>query len=425
VNTPLDGWSARARELDRADPLREYRDHFLIPPSPAPDPAVYLCGNSLGLQPAGVAECVQRELEDWARLAVRGHLEARAPWYPYHERFRGPLSRLVGARESEVVVMNGLTANLHLMMVSFFRPTPGRSAILIESPAFPSDRYAVETQLRFHGLDPATELIEVEPREGEETLRDADLLEAIERHGDRIALVMIGGVNFLTGQRFDLAEITRHGHAKGCVVGFDLAHSAGNVLLELHDWDVDFAVWCTYKYLNAGPGAVAGCFVHERHHRASLPRFGGWWGNDPTTRFKMQLISDFVPVASADAWQLSNPPVLALAPLEASLDVFDRAGMAALRTKSVQLTGFMEEMIDEISGPEVTITTPRDAEQRGCQLSVRVGPRAQEIQEALEAEGVVTDFREPDIIRVAPTPLYNSYLDVARFVSALSARLGR
>jgi kynureninase len=261
-------------------------------------------------------------------------------------------------------------------------------------------------------------------RDGEEVLRDDDLLETIERCGERVALVMIGGVNFLTGQRFDLKEITRVGHAAGCVVGFDLAHAAGNVPLELHDWDADFAAWCNYKYLNAGPGAVGGCFVHEKHHREVLPRFGGWWGNDPATRFKMQLIPDFQPVASADAWQLSNPPVLALAPLEASLELFDQAGMAALRKKSVKLTGFLEELLQAIPGAPISITTPTEPERRGCQLSLRVGPRAREIQAALEAGGVVTDFREPDVIRVAPAPLYNSFNDIARFVSALCVGLG-
>ncbi len=424
MNPLTEGWRLRAAELDHADPLRDFRGRFLLPEGVGDEPAAYLCGNSLGLQPAAVADRIKRELEDWARLAVRGHEEARAPWYSYHERFRAPTARVVGALESEVVVMNGLTANLHFMMVSFFRPSPGRSAILIEKPAFPSDRYAVETQLRFHGLDPATDLIEVAPRPGEETLREEDVLEAIERDGDRIALVMIAGVNFLTGQWFDLEEITRAGHANGCVVGFDLAHAAGNVPLSLHDWDVDFAAWCNYKYLNAGPGAVAGCFVHQRHHESELPRFGGWWGNDPQTRFKMQLLPEFRPVASADAWQLSNPPVLALAPLEASLELFDEAGMPALRSKSVKLTGFLEQLLGEVPGTPITITTPADPGRRGCQLSLRVGPRAREIQQALEQAGVVTDFREPDVIRAAPTPLYNSFSDVQRFVSALCVGLG-
>lgn len=424
MTTSVNPWRERAQRLDETDELKRFRAQFRLPEGVGDEAAAYMCGNSLGLQPVDVEARIARELSDWARLAVRGHHEARAPWYPYHERFRAPLSRVVGAKESEVVVMNGLTANLHLLMVSFFRPEGERSAILIERPAFPSDRYAVETQLRFHGLDPAEHLIEVGDPSGETPLDDAALIEAIEEHGHRIALIMIGGVNFLTGQFFDLAEIVRAGKAKGCTVGFDLAHAAGNVPLHLHDWGPDFAAWCSYKYMNAGPGAVAGAFVHERHHGADLPRFGGWWGNDPATRFKMQLIPDFQPVASADAWQLSNPPVLALAPLEASLDLFDAAGMDALREKSIRLTGFMEELLDEIPGRPVVVTTPRDPSRRGCQLSLRVGPRAREIQAALEAAGVVTDFREPDVIRAAPTPLYNSFDDVARFVSALCVGLG-
>jgi len=411
----------RAAQLDREDTLAPLREAFSIPLDAAGSPVAYLCGNSLGLQPTAARSRVEQELEDWARLGVRGHLEARTPWYSYHERVRDALARVVGAQSSEVVAMNGLTTNLHLMMVSFYRPHGERRAILVEAPTFSSDRYAVETQIRFHGGDPERDRIEVTPRAHEQLVRDEDILDAIDRHGDRVALVLISGVSFLTGQRFDLKAITQAGHRKGCAVGFDLAHAAGNVPLALHDWGADFAVWCSYKYLNAGPGAVAGAFVHERHHAASLPRFGGWWGNDPDTRFKLQLEPEFRPVHSADAWQLSNPPILAMAPLAASLDLFDRAGMDALRRKSMQLTGLLEEAVRELPGPNVEVITPSDPERRGCQLSLRFGPDARAVQARLEEAGIIADFREPDVIRVAPAPLYNRFSDVARFARVVAA----
>ena len=410
---------AEALRRDADDPLAGFREHFRIPSGPDGTPSAYFCGNSLGLQPTAAHADVLAELEDWAQLGVRGHLEGRTPWYSYHERFRESGARVVGAEPGEVVMMNGLTVNLHLMMVSFYRPSGARTKILIEAPAFPSDRYAVETQIRLHGLDPKRELIEVSAPAGEYTVNEDDVVAEIERAGSELALVLVGGVNFLTGQRFDLERIAEAARAQGAVVGFDLAHAAGNVPLQLHDWNADFAVWCNYKYLNAGPGAVAGCFVHARHHGEPFPGLAGWWGNDPATRFRMQLIPDFVPHGGAEAWQLSNPPILAMAPLKASMDLFDRAGIQALRTKSLELTGFLERLLDRHCGHELTIMTPRDPERRGCQLSLLV-PDGARTQARLESAGVVTDFREPDVIRAAPTPLYNTFYDAWRLVAALT-----
>ncbi len=411
-----------ARRLDSEDPLRGFRERFHIPPGPDGSPSAYLCGNSLGLQPRAAAEVVAGELEDWARLAVEGHDNARRPWYPYHEQFRDPLSRLVGALPHEVVAMNSLTVNLHLMMVSFYRPSGDRNKILIEYPAFPSDRYAVQTQLRHHGVDPAMGLLELRPRDGEHTIRDEDVAETLRRNGDEIALVLLGGVNFFTGQVFDMRRITALARAAGCRVGLDLAHAAGNVPLQLHDWDVDFAAWCSYKYLNAGPGAVAGCFVHERNAAdTSIDRFGGWWGNDQASRFQMHLVPDFQPRPDADGWQISNPPVLAMAPLISSLELFDEAGMEALRAKSVRLTGYLEWLLGRLPEGRAEIITPADPDQRGCQLSLLVGGDAAATQSKLTAAGIVSDFRRPNVIRVAPVPLYNSFHDCWRLGEVLAS----
>jgi len=412
---------AFASRLDREDPLHSLRERFHIPAGPDSRPVRYFCGNSLGLMPRDATSFVNQELEDWAAHAVEGHFRAKTPWYRYHEHFREAGARLVGARAREVVMMNSLTVNLHLMMVSFFRPTRERFKILIEDPAFPSDLYAVKSQLDFHGIDPAEGLIQVKPREGEATLRTEHIEAVLEDEGDRVALVLIGGVNFFTGQLFDMARITAAARLKGCVVGYDLAHAAGNVPLALHEWGVDFAVWCSYKYLNAGPGAVAGCFVHERNaKKLDLPRFAGWWGNDPDTRFQMQLLPDFVPVASADGWQLSNPPILGLAPLHAALALFDEAGLPALRTKSERLTGYLESLLDRHPTDAFEMITPRDPAARGCQLSLLVRDRPKERFEALVKSGAVVDFREPDVIRVAPVPLYNTFEDVWHFVDILT-----
>ncbi|MGE3165593.1 MAG: kynureninase [Planctomycetota bacterium] len=413
-----------ARGLDAADALAPYRERFHIPRRPDGQPVIYFCGNSLGLQPRDVERALLEELEDWRQLAVHAHFQGRHPWYSYHELFRETGARLVGALPGEVVMMNSLTTNLHLLLVSFYRPTAERAKILIEDAAFPSDIYAVKSQLRFHGRDPETDLVVAKPRVGESWVRTEDLEELLAVHGERIALVLLGGVNYFSGQLFDLARITRAAQARGCVVGFDLAHAAGNAELRLHDWNVDFAVWCSYKYLNSGPGAVAGCFVHERHGRDhELPRFAGWWGNDPQQRFQMHLMADFEPQAGADGWQLSNPPILALAPLRVSLDIFDHVGMAALRAKSVRLTGYLEYLLDRLPGG-LEILTPRAPGERGCQLSIRVPGNGRATLAELERAGVVCDFRAPDVIRVAPVPLYNSFEDVFRFASYLGAHTG-
>ncbi len=419
---PGGSWEREAEALDAQDPLAGFRSRFHIPPGPNGVSAAYFCGNSLGLQPRGVDADLSAELGDWQRLAVRAHLEGRSPWYSYHMQFREPGARVVGARPHEVVFMNGLTTNLHLLMVSFFRPQGARRKILMEGPAFSSDRYALQTQLRVHGLDPEECLVALTPDESDVVLSEDAIERAIAELGDSLALVLLGGVNFLSGQCLDMERITAAGHAVGAVVGFDLAHAAGNVPLALHDWGVDFAAWCTYKYLNAGPGAVAGAFVHERHARKrDLPRFGGWWGYDPETRFQLQLRPDFVPVPSADGWQLSNPPILAMAPLRASLALFDEAGMDRLRRKSESLTGFLERCLDALPGRPYEILTPRDPARRGCQLSLRVrGGGARALEQRLLGRGVVCDAREPDVMRASPAPLYNSHHDVWRLVEALA-----
>ncbi|MBT8486150.1 MAG: kynureninase, partial [Phycisphaerae bacterium] len=394
------GGGDEARRRDAADPLGRWREAFSIPTHANGASVIYLCGNSLGLQPKTARGAVEQELDDWARHGVEGHFRARTPWYPYHEVFRETGARLVGARPGEVVMMNSLTVNLHLMMVSFFRPSGRRRRVLMEWPAFPSDIYAIKTHLQTRGLDPDRDLLIARPRSGEQTLRREDLLALIDDHADELALVLVGGVNFFTGQVFDLAAITEAGHRAGAMVGFDLAHAAGNVELALHDWDVDFACWCSYKYLNAGPGAVAGCFVHQRHARdQTIPRFGGWWGNDPDTRFQMHLRPDFEPAPTADGWQLSNPPIMAMAPLRASLRLFDEVGMPALRAKSKELTGYLRRLI-EVGNAESAafeIITPADPQEQGAQLSILVHDRPVRRFQALTEAGVVCDFREPNV----------------------------
>ncbi len=416
---------AFAKVLDAEDVLGPYRESFHIPSGPNGLACAYFAGNSLGLQPKRVLERVNQELYDWATLGVDGHFRGEIPWFSYHEVFRETGARLVGAKPGEVVLMNSLSVNLHLMMVSFYRPTRERYKIVIEDPCFPSDIYAVKTQLAHHGYEAGDALVIVSPRAGEHTLREADLEELLEREGDSVALVLLGGVNFVTGQLLDMQRIAVACRAKGCMVGFDLAHAAGNVPLSLHDWDVDFACWCNYKYLNSGPGAVAGCFVHERHGANSdLPRFGGWWGNDPATRFKMQLIPEFSPRAGAEGWQISNPPILALAPVKVSYDLFDEVGMDKLRAKSLELTGYLEFLVDEIGSDGVEIITPRDPAARGCQLSLKIKGGAQALAKKMQGDGVVCDVREPDVVRVAPVPLYNSFCDVWRFAESLRRHVG-
>lgn len=411
-----------AAEMDSKDPLAKYREKFYIPQLKDDRDCIYFCGHSLGLQPKTVRAYVEQELEDWAKLGVEGHFRARKPWLPYHEFLAEQTARLVGAKPIEVVVMNSLTVNLHLMMVSFYRPAPRRHKLVIESDAFPSDRYAVKSQIRFHGFDLATSLVELAPRRGEATLRTEDIEKFIEREGDSVALILLPGVNYLTGQFFEIERITKAGHAKGCVVGIDCAHAAGNVPLKLHDWGVDFAVWCTYKYMNAGPGSTSGCFVHEKHaNNLELPRFAGWWGNDKQTRFLMG--PNFKAIPGAEGWQLSNPPILPMAALRASMDIFDEVGMEKLRAKSELLTGYLEFLLNQLQSEKFSMITPRDSKQRGAQLSLRIKEHGKAVLEKLMANDVVCDWREPDIIRVVPVPLYNSFTDVYRFVEVFSAAL--
>jgi kynureninase len=412
---------AFARSLDDSDPLSSFRERFHLPRRPDGRPMIYLCGHSLGLQPRGARALVEEELTAWADLAVDAHFHGASPWYAYHEQLRAPGARLVGALPHEVVFMNGLTVNLHLLMASFYPPRPERYLILADGPPFPSDLYALQSQLRLHGFDHRTGLLTVAPRPSESLLRTEDVEAALDRHGPEIALVLLNAVNFLTGQRLDVERLTARAHQHGCLVGLDLAHAAGNVVLHLHDWNVDFAVWCSYKYLNAGPGAPAGAFIHERHaRRIDLPRFAGWWGNDPTTRFRMQLQPEFIAVPSADGWQLSNPPILSMAPLRAALALFDEATMPALRARSERLTAYLEYLLDRLSPGRVELITPREPNARGCQLSFLVHDRPRAMLAALEAEGVVCDFREPNVIRAAPVPLYNTFHEVWTFAHILA-----
>jgi len=418
-------WMHLAQERDKDDSLTALGERFEHPPGPDGRRAAYLTGHSLGLLPHAARTLVAEEFEDWAQYAVEGHIRARRPWVSYHEHLTPLVARVVGAREDEVVVMNSLTVNLHLMMVSFYRPTAKRHAIVIERGAFPSDRYAVVSQLEYHGYAAADALIEIEPREGESRVREEDVEAVLAREGERVALVLWPGVQYLSGQAFDLARIARAGHAAGARVGFDLAHAVGNIALDLHGTGADFAVWCSYKYLNGGPGAPGGCFVNERHARDFKgPRFTGWWGHDKAARFAME--PDFVPIPTAEAWQLSNPPIFALAPLLASLRVFDEVGMQALRERSERLTGTLYDALAVELGDAIDILTPEQPQARGCQLSIRVKrPRdqARAVFDDLMARGIVVDWREPGIIRLAPAPLYNTHADCARAVEGLREAL--
>lgn len=412
---------AHAEERDRNDPLRACRSEFHLPLGDDGRPLIYFAGHSLGLQPRSTAILVNEELDDWAKHGVLGHHAGRRPWIRYHEGLATHTAELIGAAETEIVNMNSLTVNLHLMMVSFYRPTAERFCILAERGAFPSDRYAVESQVRCHGFDPHHALIELAPRAGEDLLRPADILEAIERAGSSLALVMLPAVQYLTGQVFDLPPIVAAAHRHGAFVGFDLAHAAGNIPLALHDSGADFAVWCSYKYLNAGPGSLGGAFVHARHARSfDLPRFAGWWGHDKQTRFRMG--PEFRPIPGAEGWQISNPPIFSSAPVLASLEVFHRAKMARLRAKSIELTGFFARLVEARLAGKVAVVTPAAPEERGCQLSLRIegGARnGRRVFDWLELAGAVCDWREPDLIRAAPTPLYNTFDEVFRFVELL------
>ncbi len=402
-------------KMDREDRLASYRKRFNLPKGLDNQDAVYFLGNSLGLQPKEAEKILKEEMTAWAELGVSGHSKASRPWGDYTTFLTGKMAKIMGANPEEIAIMNALTVNIHLMLVSLYQPTPLRHKIMIEAKAFPSDQYAVKSHIMFHGFDPETSLIEVSDPEGGSVVPMEAILDLLEREGNTIALIYIGGVNYYTGQVFDLETITKAAQKKGCVVGYDLAHAAGNLVLKLHDWNVDFAAWCTYKYLNAGPGSVGGIFVHERHaNRPDLPRFAGWWGHNKETRFQMG--PDFDPIAGAEGWQISNPPVLSTAPLLASLDIFNEVGMNVLRKKSIQLTGYLEFLLDHIDSNSFTIITPRNYGERGAQLSLRIPNEAQEVQKKLHSYGVWCDYREPDVIRVAPVPLYNSFEDVYRFV---------
>jgi kynureninase len=413
-----------AATLDACDPLAGFRARFHIPPH-GDGECIYLCGNSLGLQPKSAAAFIEEELEAWQRLGVEGHFRGRRPWKDYYQHFASPLAELAGARPDEVVCMNGLTVNLHLLMVSFFRPTPDRFRLLIERPAFPSDRYAVVSQLEMHGLDPADALIEVGPRPGEHALREEDIVAAIRRAGDSLALTLLPGVQYLTGEALEIGKLTAAAHDVGAMAGWDLAHAIGNLPLALHEWNADFAAWCSYKYLNGGPGAVAGAFVHARHGQdTTLPRLAGWWGHDKAGRFRME--PQFVPMPGAEGWQLSNPPVLGMAALLAALEIFTEAGIGRLREKSVAMTAYLEQRLDESLAGRVEIITPRERHRRGCQLSLRLrdGQAAGHATHAhLGEHGVICDWREPDVIRVAPVPLYNRFAELDRFVEILAGAL--
>lgn len=409
---------AYAQQKDQSDALASYRDRFHIPKDKDRNNVIYMTGNSLGLQPKSTKNYIDQELKDWANLGVEGHIQAKNPWLHYHELLTESMAKVVGAKPIEVIVMNTLTVNLHLMMVSFYKPSQKRFKILIEADAFPSDKYAVESQLRHHGFDPKDGVVLWKAREGEELANYEDLETIMAAQGDEIALIMIGGVNYYTGQFFDFKRITQLGHKHGCMVGFDCAHGAGNVALNLHDSGADFAVWCTYKYLNSGPGSLGGAFVHERHaNTKNLNRFAGWWSHNKATRFKMR--NEFDQLPGAEGWQLSNPPILSMAAIRASLDMFAEVGMEQLTTKSKELTGYFEFLLHQLGNDSIKIITPSNPDERGCQLSIQVKNADKALHNKLTEAGIITDWREPDVIRCAPTPLYNSFQDVYNLVEKL------
>ncbi len=405
-----------ALQLDVNDELKDYRREFHIPLQKNGEEHIYFCGNSLGLQAKRTTKFINQELEDWATFGVEGHFHAKNPWMPYHEFLTASYSKIVGAKHSEVVAMNTLTVNLHLMMVSFYRPSDKRHKIIIEADAFPSDIYAVESQIKHHGYSIEQALIKLTPRENESIIRTEDIAEIIEREGDEIALIMLGGVNYYTGQVFDFEKVSKLGKNKGIIVGFDLAHAVGNIKLELHKWGVDFAVWCSYKYLNSGPGSIAAAFIHEKHHNSNLPRFAGWWGHNKEDRFTMP--NEFEAIRSAEGWQLSNPPILSLAAIRASLSIFDEIGIDKLVAKSKKLTDYLLFLLNTIQTDRIDIITP---DKRGCQISIRVKMGDKDLFDKITKEGVVADWREPDVIRIAPVPLYNSFLDVFNFYNILKS----
>lgn len=413
-----------ALKMDEQDELTEYRGKFHIPVIDGKE-TIYFTGNSLGLQPKSTIDYINTELQDWAKWGVEGHFNAKNPWFAYHEMFAKPIAKIVGAQPSEVVVMNNLTVNLNLLLVSFYRPTKGRYKIICEAKAFPSDQYALEMQVKNAGLNPDETLIEIAPRDGEKTIHNEDIINAIEEAGNSLACVMIGGVNYFTGQVFDMKAITAAAHKVGANCGFDLAHGAGNIELQLHDWDVDFACWCSYKYLNSGPGGVSGVFINKRHcNNTELPRFAGWWGQEKETRFLME--KGFKPMKSAEAWQMSNAPVLSMAAHKAAIDIFDEVGMEKLLKKQQLLSGYLEFIVDDINAKlthqntSLEIITPRNWDERGCQVSVIAHGYGKDLFDKLTAEGAITDWREPNVIRMAPVPLYNSFEDIYRFGEILT-----
>ena len=411
-----------AQQQDKDDAISYVRDQFHIPKDQNGNDWLYFTGNSLGLQPKNTQKYIQQELDDWATYGVEGHFEAKNPWMPYHELLTESMAKIVGAKPLEVVIMNTLTTNLHLLMVSFYRPTKTKYKIIIDSDAIPSDRYAVQSQLKFHGFDADESLIEWKPRQGEELLCLEDLETILEEQGDTIALLLIGGVNYYTGQSLDIQRIAEIGHAKNCIVGIDLAHGVGNICPDLHNSGVDFAAWCTYKYLNSGPGSLGGLFVHEKHaHNRDLPRFSGWWNHNKETRFNMRQPFDVMP--GAEGWQLSNPPILSMAAIKASLDMFNEIGMEALREKSEKLTGYFEFLIHEMNSDDLKIITPSNPKERGCQLSIQVKNADKSLHTKLTEHHVITDWREPDVIRCAPVPMYNTFEDVYRMVAVLKGLL--
>jgi len=410
-----------AQQMDEVDPLNKFRSRFYIPLQQNGAPHIYFCGNSLGLQPKTTENFIQQELLDWKNYGVEGHFKAKNPWMPYHEFLTEKMAKLVGAQKEEVVVMNTLSVNLHLMMVSFYKPTPQRNKILIEEHAFPSDKYAAASQIKFHGYDPKDTLLELKARPGDETLRKDDIKKYIEENGDEIALIMLGNTNYYTGQFFDMKSITEWGHKAGCKVGFDCAHGAGNVPLNLHETGCDFAVWCNYKYINSGPGALGGAFVHQRHHnqnvQSNIPRFEGWWGHSKETRFKMR--DDFEPIPTVEAWQLSNPTIFSMAAIWASLNIFDEAGIENCRKKSITLTGYLFFLVESLGNEKVKIITPKNEAERGSQLSIQVVNVNKNLYNKITEAGVIADWREPDVIRVAPTALYNTFEEVYQFYEIL------
>lgn len=419
MNKPFQIDLEYAQTKDDIDFLNSFRSRFHFPKHNDQD-TIYFCGNSLGLQPRSTSYLFQKELDEWAKWGVEGHFQAEYPWLSYHKQFTESLAKICGAQVNEVVATNTLTVNLHFLMISFYRPNmaTGRTKIIMEGGAFPSDQYAVETQVKLHGLNPDTTIIELMPRAGEHTLRPEDILATIKATGDELALVMMGGVNYYTGQLYDMAAITQAAHEVGALAGFDLAHAMGNVPLNLHEWDVDFACWCSYKYLNSGPGGVAGIYVHEKH--ASNPevlRLAGWWGNEESTRFKMQ--KGFIPAPTAESWQMSNAPVFNMIGLKASLDIFDKTTIADLRKKSIELTAYMAFLLEDVKQLDFTVITPKEGDQRGAQLSILFGANGKKVFEILSENGVIADWREPNVIRIAPVPLYNTFEDCYRFYEIL------